>query len=555
MKLFKKFFIQRIKSRNSGAINLIKDQKEEKIDEITKIFLSYNYNFENYKISKYLCSNEINFKLSLKSKLRNIIYQYNRFPFTNFADEIIASFASVKYTKSFSLGMPNELIFFLKKKTNLKINRFKCLIIWKIFVLINFIKGVVYGLRHILLSLNTLNKKKIKKNNSIYFDFTTKLDFFNEKNNDFFIVKNYLNLYKENSIENIYLNKSYTTIIQKKIKETSSNKILDYKNKKIFYTDDIFSPITNLFKLFLFLKYIIISSVICLFNLILNRDYEAYMFMELIKNKIIELSDDDDLFSRYIFSYLGNIDRPLWTYTVEQKRRKIEIFFFSTNGDGHNFKRYQPHDSSNWSQLQFSNYLVWDKYQKAKLDELIKNRKKDIKIIGPTLLRLEQNFNLSINKKKNIAVFDISPRKDSLMYFAVPTIIQSKYVSKFLIDIHNLSIQNNCQMILRCKIFEKTKNPLQSLNKNYVHTVTKLKSKGMIQYDRKNSNILEILKTSSCCICFPYTSIAILAQKMGIPAVYYDPSNSLQDKNFNFSHGVDVVNNFSKLSKWLSQNL
>ena len=62
------------------------------------------------------------------------------------------------------------------------------------------------------------------------------------------------------------------------------------------------------------------------------------------------------------------------------------MFFYSTNGDGCKTKFYNPNNASNWwGELDYENYLVWDKYQAKSLKKFLKVKKPKVITIGPML--------------------------------------------------------------------------------------------------------------------------------------------------------------------------
>ena len=52
-------------------------------------------------------------------------------------------------------------------------------------------------------------------------------------------------------------------------------------------------------------------------------------------------------------------------------------------------------------------------------------------------------------------------------------------------------------------------------------------------------------------ISSPYTSTAVIANEMGKPSVYYDPSKLLQ-KGDPASHGIMVIQSELELDEWLN---
>ena len=97
--------------------------------------------------------------------------------------------------------------------------------------------------------------------------------------------------------------------------------------------------------------------------------------------------------------------------------------------------------------------------------------------------------------------------------------------------------------------------PHEAIDKKYIAQINKIKSSKSFIFDRTNSNIFDLIKSSNICISFPYSSTAILARELGKPSIYYDPSNQIDKYNKKFSHGIHVINNFDTLDEWIGQNL
>lgn len=538
---FKSLNLKNFKRRYSGIINLEKNKEEWKIDNIVKEYLNIDYNTDNYKFSKFVNENNDNSKLVLKNKLKDLISNhYILLP--HFYDELIKSFS--KYSKQkISLVIEPYAAKYISRKCNLKISFFKSYIFWKVLIISNLVKGIIFGFYYFFKNLK-LSKENKKNSCALYFDIKLSLENFNNNSelDRYNIVNKYLIINNLNNC-NIFtkkLNKNHTKILE--------------NNKNLFLELESPYPNLDLLSNFKLLFWIIISSIYTFFKTILGDDYHSFMYTEFVKNKVFTLAKEDTLFDHYIFPYMGSLNRPLWTFFVEEKRKKVSIFFYSTNGDGHNFKRYTPNDCSNWGELIFRNFIVWDDYQKEHLQKYLQIKNYNIDVYGPVLINSEIKSNNNFFGN-NIVVFDISPRKRSLITFSVPTLIKSDYVCKFLSDIHKLSIKYNSNFILRKKHKLTNHLPHEAIDKKYIAQINKIKSSKSFIFDRTNSNIFDLIKSSNICISFPYSSTAILAKELGKPSIYYDPSNQIDKYNKKFSHGIHVINNFDTLDEWIGQNL
>ena len=69
-----------------------------------------------------------------------------------------------------------------------------------------------------------------------------------------------------------------------------------------------------------------------------------------------------------------------------------------------------------------------------------------------------------------------------------------------------------------------------------------------------DSNIYSLLNNSSCSISIPYTSTASISASLGIPAIYYDPTNSLRKPKYSESN-IEYIYKKSKLKSTLKKFL
>ena len=68
-----------------------------------------------------------------------------------------------------------------------------------------------------------------------------------------------------------------------------------------------------------------------------------------------------------------------------------------------------------------------------------------------------------------------------------------------------------------------------------------------------NISVEYLIKNSKLVISFPYTSTSIIAKKLGVPTIYYDPSGLIDINEKNFSHGIDVLNNTADLKNFIKK--
>ena len=60
------------------------------------------------------------------------------------------------------------------------------------------------------------------------------------------------------------------------------------------------------------------------FLILLKKNWvSSFLFLEIIKAKIFYLAKDYEIADEYIIKYSKTIVKPLWTYVVEEKNKKV----------------------------------------------------------------------------------------------------------------------------------------------------------------------------------------------------------------------------------------
>ena len=285
-----------------------------------------------------------------------------------------------------------------------------------------------------------------------------------------------------------------------------------------------------------------------IFDFFRGNHYSIMLFDEIINSKAFSYASKNNMMDEYIFSYQGNGHRPLWTYDAEDNKKKISLFFYSTNTEPYTVKFIkQSTKSSDWSGLGYDNFYVWDNFQKEIILKNITNRKLSIEILGPILIHINKEYKLPFNKF--IAAFDITPERMSKKLFLTKDIINGYFLNKFYNDILKLSILKKLPLVIRTK-----KNFLDKYNydKNYILCLQNIqKYKHVKIVTRESSSLNSIIKESLCCISYPFTSTAIVANELRKPSIYYDPTKLISNLNNHIDHGIKTLNDFDSLKKWV----
>jgi len=534
-------------SQISGKIFLkYNPYKKNEIDIIRKKFFALNINKKKKKISKFIFQNKENATTVLKNALNNNIFSENNKITLNFLDQIYSSFAKKKYSTKFFLPMCNDQIKFAKENLKLNISVSKCKIYFIILILNNLFKGFTFGFYiffRSFLHIKNNTENKIDKN-IIFFDVElNKNDLNLIEGEEYFIIKKFYKKYR--------LNKSdFLTIVKPK------NRVLDNKiirnGKYLFkFNRDPYPNFKNLFINFKFIIWHFTSFAICLKDLLIFRWYNSFLFFEAVKSKVF-FYNKNQVPKFFLTPYMGSIKRSLWTFDHKNLISRCFLFFYSTNGEGYETKYYKPNDSSNWGQLDYKSYLVWDKFQKRILKEKLRIEKPKINIIGPMLSSIQYEKTEDLKKEKYILIFDLIPEKFKFEYFTSYSIINGKNIVKFQNDIIEVANDLNIRVVHKLK---RSRN-LNKVCKKYLKNLEYLKQFNNYTVLSDKYSISELINNSSCCISFPYISAALIAKEIKKPSIYYDSSGEIINlEKKKESHGLDIINSKANLKVWLAKTM
>lgn len=260
----------------------------------------------------------------------------------------------------------------------------------------------------------------------------------------------------------------------------------------------------------------------------------------------IRIIPAEKLATEYLFSNSNTTYRPLWSYEAESAGSLVFLYFYSTNCEG--FKRpeaYPPPDSQ-YLCITWTNYLVWDSFQHDFVRR-VAGGKAVVKVVGPIWFSDSSRTNKDYPPNL-VAVFDVQPARDS--FYRTHCFEFDYYIpgiaNRFLMEILEVCIEHDCKMAL------KRKRDIGNLaHPRYRKMIDDLVIDNNCICIESNVNAIRLIKESIAVISTPFTSTAILAQKLGKPSVYFDPLSLLQE-NDRGAHGIRVINDKNRLAEWLS---
>jgi polysaccharide biosynthesis PFTS motif protein len=542
--MIKNYIKNRYKSIISGKRNIFKFHKEIEVAIYKKKFLDLDLVINENLLRTYSFSTKNDLKKVLADLIKSIFAKDNHPLFPILLEEIYISYASRKYKKKFSLPLNLEIIKKIKKINNFQISTIKCLALWNFWIFYNFALAIKSYFFILYNNIKNFSKKK-NKENSVYFDLNINYNELLNNNNNFHIIFQYI---KKNNIKNVYTKPTSNKKIETLFKEENFNK----NGVNFFYTESPIPVFKNFYKIISFSGWFFFSLFLALYDLLKGNWYSILLFNEILLSKAFSYASEDEIMNEYIFSYQGTGYRPLWTYNAENKNKKVSLFFYSTNTEPYMVDSHpQLENIGNWCHLSFNYFYAWNQFQKEIILKNISHRKISIEILGPMLFVI--NTYNKILTKNFILVFDITPGRFAKRLFYTKDIMNGKFISKFHKDIFQISNETKLPLIIRVK---KDYNNINDYDKLYIRTLKNIEKNSNVKIlDRENSCLNELISRSLCCISYPFTSTAIIANELNKPSIYYDPSKLISNLNRHIDHDIKTINDLNLLREWVEKKL
>ncbi len=380
----------------------------------------------------------------------------------------------------------------------------------KIFFLYKFFELIILTFLFIPKIKINLYKHKTRPENSVFID----------EINNLFISK-----------KNLLINKNVFKRYIKEIDFFYSNKDLNIKNiKKIDFFPKI--DLKN------YIKFLISS-----FKIINN--FKKYNFFikcksdELVLTNYFKYTHMNSIFFNILFSENSRINKPLWTYFLENKNWNIIYYNFSTNqSDEIKFypKNYLPGEFKYFSfkKCVFSNKELLDYHIKKS-----KNISHDYFIHDEQLFKFKDFFRKNSLNKFVVSVFD-TVIYDKSIYGNIPRpywYYEKKNIINFYRDVlENLNTFNNLLIVIKRKNKDLNSKKLivDSFPENFKNRI----------FFVDNVNTPKLIMYSDLVISIPFSTPSMIAEINKIDSIVYDSSNKLT--NYLVGREIKFVNNKNK---------
>jgi len=294
------------------------------------------------------------------------------------------------------------------------------------------------------------------------------------------------------------------------------------------------------------------SAIFVVFDLAFSTGYRSAIFPEAVKAAIVHYSRKNWRMKHAMFHNSGYIYRPLWTYEAEQIGTLISLYFYSLNCTLFLPKSMQPRLNYGWEAMNWPHYLVWNKTQADFIYKAAGNSCK-VNIVGPIWFSDTKTTSGLIEHTSDfkLAAFDIQPFRSSS--YQLMGLEYEYYTPKnACLFLDGLVALAEC---FAMTIYFKRKRHIgtiaDSRYRKKIHDLEKHSSFKLIDSSFSATNLIS---TSNIVISMPFTSTAIIANKLGKPSAYYDPSGDL-DPNDPAANELPLLTDEEKLFTWIASQI
>jgi polysaccharide biosynthesis PFTS motif protein len=285
-----------------------------------------------------------------------------------------------------------------------------------------------------------------------------------------------------------------------------------------------------------------------IFSIISGEESAGLLLRDEIEARYIDLVDQRDLPGRYVLDSGQWSEKPLWLEAVERRGREVIVFHYSANNVPFSHKIpplpivFLP---------EWRHQVIWTEAQKSFLN----SRYPSAKFTEVSYIDYADSSELlpSGNSKLWVSIFDVEPVRSSLaIQLGIP------------LDAIYYSLENSIAFFEAINECALAHPEIQFIMKRKRQRLTRTISQGMIKRIDKVidfSRILSVDETisarrvierSAAVISMPFTSPGVIASKLKIPSVYYDPSGQVTLDHF---PSAKVLNSVDQLLVWLERCL
>ena len=252
---------------------------------------------------------------------------------------------------------------------------------------------------------------------------------------------------------------------------------------------------------------------------------------------LAHVSNQQHIIENIFLTNSNAIYQPLWMSNLSDRNYKTHMGWYSQNGEFSYIFKWDPilyHDID-FQRIVVDEHWVWTQYFADNLKKI--GVPGLFHCVGPILWYLPlQTEPLKASNFINISIFDITPHNQSKLDMiglkdSVYNYGSYENLRAFIMDIIDVSEKYEKYKDKEVRLVLKHKrNHMKSHDQNYIKLVNFLSESGKFKILDTVENIFSIVSRSDLVIVLPYSSPANVAKLMGVPAIFYDPSQDIIPK-------------------------
>lgn len=272
-------------------------------------------------------------------------------------------------------------------------------------------------------------------------------------------------------------------------------------------------------------------AFLCTYHLAIARVPQlALVAKELAYSSIAAVLDEHRALQAVVMTCSSYRHQPLW---ARARRAETHMVWYAQN-----WKPTQKivndvdsdYPTTRW--IRASVHWVWTRAFAAYLRSLVPG---DVRAVGPLLWQLPESV-AQDPAVVSVAVFDVPAVSDEVMRDLngeVTNYLHPANLKAFLADIVRLKSVLETDLGKRVVLSLKMKRGFRAdYAREYFDYVDGLIRDGVIDVAPAGHSVFQVISHHQLAIVYPYTSPAYVAEHLGVPAVYYDPTDAIRRHTF-----------------------
>lgn len=264
---------------------------------------------------------------------------------------------------------------------------------------------------------------------------------------------------------------------------------------------------------------------------ILKHPIACLLWRDLSVQAVAATMNKNKLIEAIVITNTNWLQQYLWMSDLPRKNFLTHMVLYSLNSSALKFKDAPTAaNHPGIRHLRADLILIWGECYK----EILRSEGVNCatRVVGPILWYLPESASKQRNEKvRRICVFDVSPfnimalQKRGILgnYYSAETM--KSYLGDILLAVDAVKKKLGCEVEI---VLKHKRTPTPAHDKAYFDYVDELRdSQKGILLEEEDANLFTLIAESDVIVVIPYSSPAYVANHLGIPALFYDPTNTI----------------------------